>query len=57
MWAAARWAHLTHAELSAATLLAGILATLIGIPAASIVAQEAGTDDPSFVVLDEVAGQ
>ncbi len=55
--AAARWAHLTHAELSAATLLAGILATLIGIPAASIVAREAGKDDPSFVVLDEVAGQ
>ena len=58
LWlAAARWAHLTHAELSAATLLAGILATLIGIPAASIVAREAGKDDPSFVVLDEVAGQ
>lgn len=58
LWlAAARWSPLSHGELSLATLAAGILATLIGIPAASIVAREAGTDDPSFVVLDEVAGQ
>ncbi len=58
LWlAAAHWAHLTHAELSVAALLAAALATLVGIPAASIVAREAQTDDPGFVVLDEVAGQ
>ena len=58
LWlAAAHWSHLTQGQLSAATLIAGVLATLIGIPAASIVAREAATDDPSFVVLDEVAGQ
>ena len=31
--------------------------TLIGIPAATIVARESGREDPGFVVLDEAAGQ
>lgn len=33
------------------------LATAIGIPAATVVAREAGREDPGFVVIDEVAGQ
>ncbi len=58
LWlAAAHGLPLTHAELSGATLLAATLATAIGIPAASIVAREAQTNDPGFVVLDEVASQ
>ena len=34
-----------------------VLITLIGIPAATRVAQGAGKKDPQFVVIDEVAGQ
>ena len=47
--------HPTHLPLL--TLIAAILATLIGIPAATIVARESGGKDPSHVVIDEVAGQ
>lgn len=43
--------------LAVATLLAAIAATLIGIPAATIVARESGRKDPGHVVIDEVAGQ
>jgi phosphatidylglycerophosphatase A len=53
-------AHLFHAswaELAVGTGLAALAATLIGIPAATIVAREAGREDPGFVVVDEVAGQ
>jgi phosphatidylglycerophosphatase A len=39
------------------TLIAAFLATLIGIPAATIVAHESGREDPGHVVIDEVAGQ
>ena len=39
------------------TLAAALLATLMGIPAASIVARESGREDPGHVVIDEVAGQ
>lgn len=39
-------------------LLVGIALTLmLGVPAASIVAQESGIEDPGFVVIDEVIGQ
>ena len=39
-------------------LLAGIVFTLVlGIPAATLAARESGRKDPSFVVIDEVAGQ
>ncbi len=38
-------------------LLAALLATAIGIPAATIVARESGREDPGHVVIDEVAGQ
>lgn len=43
--------------LAVGTALAALFATLIGIPAATIVAREAGREDPGFVVVDEVAGQ
>jgi phosphatidylglycerophosphatase A len=39
------------------TAIAAVVATGIGIPAATIVAREAGREDPGFVVVDEVAGQ
>jgi phosphatidylglycerophosphatase A len=58
LWIAA--AHLFHPAmtwLAAGTALAALAATLIGIPAATIVAREAGREDPGFVVVDEVAGQ
>lgn len=43
--------------LDGLTLFAAFLATAIGIPAATIVAQESGREDPGHVVIDEVAGQ
>ena len=39
------------------TAVAAVAATLIGIPAATIVARESGRKDPGHVVIDEVAGQ
>ena len=58
LWYAA--AHILHpapAALTIGTTIAAILATLIGIPAATIVANESGREDPGHVVIDEVAGQ
>ena len=52
--------HLLHpgrVGLAVGTALAAVVATLVGIPAATIVAREAGREDPGFVVVDEVAGQ
>ncbi len=43
--------------LSALSLLGIVIATAIGIPAATIVAEESGREDPGHVVIDEVAGQ
>lgn len=43
--------------LTVGTVIAAILVTLIGIPAATIVARESGREDPGHVVIDEVAGQ
>ena len=40
-----------------ATLIAAAAVTLIGIPAATLVARSSGLKDPQFVVIDEVAGQ
>lgn len=58
LWlAAAHWAYPTRAHLAIGTTIAALVAVLAGIPASGIVAREAGTNDPSFVVLDEVAGQ
>jgi len=55
------WAALAH-QLSpslrtpVASALA-VLVTLIGIPAATLVARASAVKDPQFVVIDEVAGQ
>lgn len=53
-------AHVFHpgaVGLALGTLIAAIFVTLIGIPAATIVADESGREDPGHVVIDEVAGQ
>ena len=58
LWYAA--AHILHpapVAFAIGTTIAAILTTLIGIPAASIVANESGREDPGHVVIDEVAGQ
>lgn len=64
-WASAAtvllWWAISHsagykAQIPIALALA-CLATAIGIPAATRVARESGAKDPSFVVIDEVAGQ
>ena len=58
LWFAA--AHALHASAFAfafGTGVAALAATLIGIPAATIVARESGREDPGHVVIDEVAGQ
>jgi phosphatidylglycerophosphatase A len=58
LWFAA--AHLFHPApipLAIGTAIAAVIATLIGIPAATIVARESGREDPGHVVIDEVAGQ
>lgn len=56
LWiATAQILHPTHLPLI--TLIAAIIAIIIGIPAATIEARESGGKDPSQVVIDEVAGQ
>jgi phosphatidylglycerophosphatase A len=56
LWFAA--AHAFHpAHPAIFTLAAAVAATLVGIPAATIVARESGREDPGHVVIDEVAGQ
>jgi phosphatidylglycerophosphatase A len=52
---AAQTLHPAHLPLY--TAIAAVAATLIGIPAATIVAPESGREDPGHVVIDEVAGQ
>jgi phosphatidylglycerophosphatase A len=44
-------------HLTAATIVALAAVVALGIPAATRVAHESGRKDPSFVVIDEVAGQ
>ena len=64
-WASAAtmllWAALAHAlpyPLRTAVLIAlALLITLLGIPAATRVARVSTRKDPSFVVIDEIAGQ
>ena len=56
-YAAAHAFHPTPFALAIGTTIAAIIATLIGIPAATIVAHESGREDPGHVVIDEVAGQ
>ena len=58
LWfAAIHFSHWTAQTQAIATLLAALAVTAIGIPASTIVAREAGREDPGFVVIDEVAGQ
>ena len=56
-YAAAHALHPATLALAIGTGIAAIIATLIGIPAATIVAHESGREDPGHVVIDEVAGQ
>jgi len=49
--------HPTALALTIGTIIAAVVVTLIGIPAATIVAHESGREDPGHVVIDEVAGQ
>lgn len=48
---------LSSLSLTIGTIIAAMIVTLIGIPAATIVARESGREDPGLVVIDEVAGQ
>ena len=54
-WAANRETFVPNQWIVAAIL--AFVVTLVGIPASTIVARESGGKDPSFVVIDEVAGQ
>ena len=54
---AAHGLHVSRVSLLAGTAIAAVIATLVGIPAATIAARESGREDPGFVVIDEVAGQ
>ncbi|MCI0356258.1 MAG: phosphatidylglycerophosphatase A [Acidobacteria bacterium] len=54
-WLVAR--ELPAAWLIPASIAAAATATLIGIPAATVVARESGRKDPQIVVVDEIAGQ
>ena len=56
-WGTAHVWHPSVVVLAVATALAAGATTLIGIPAATVVAREAGREDPGLVVIDEVAGQ
>jgi phosphatidylglycerophosphatase A len=48
---------ITATTLAIGTIIAAVVVTLVGIPAATIVARESGREDPGHVVIDEVAGQ
>jgi phosphatidylglycerophosphatase A len=54
---AARAFQPSGVALATATLVAAAAVTLLGIRTSTIVAREAGREDPGFVVIDEVAGQ
>ena len=56
LWALAS-SQIPEASLPWATLIAAAAVTIIGIPAATLVARSSGLKDPQFVVIDEVAGQ
>jgi phosphatidylglycerophosphatase A len=58
LWlAAGRWIGVGPHAFLLLIFVAVILITAVGIPASTIVAREAATEDPGFVVVDEVAGQ
>lgn len=56
-FAVADGTHASTAVVVWGTLAAAVLATLVGIPASTIVERESGKEDPGYVVVDEVAGQ
>lgn len=56
-YAAAHVLRPTPSALAIGTAVAALVVTLIGIPAATIVARESGRKDPGHVVIDEAAGQ
>ena len=56
LWALAS-SRIPVANRTSATILAALVVTLIGIPAATRAARGSGLKDPQFVVIDEVAGQ
>jgi phosphatidylglycerophosphatase A len=56
LWAALAYAVALSLRMPLAIALA-LVVTLIGIPAATLVARGSGIKDPQFVVIDEVAGQ
>ena len=56
LWALAS-SQIPAASRTWATIIAAAILTLIGIPAATLVARSCGVKDPQFVVIDEVAGQ
>ena len=56
-WSAAHVFRVGVGAFAVLTFVAAVAATLVGIPAATMVAREAGREDPGFVVIDEVAGQ
>jgi phosphatidylglycerophosphatase A len=47
----------TFVALAVGTAIAAVAVTIVGIPAATIVARESGRKDPGLVVIDEAAGQ
>ena len=56
LWAAVAYLLAPSLRTPVAIVLA-VLVTLIGIPAATLVARASAVKDPQFVVIDEVAGQ
>lgn len=50
-------AHLSPVQIAIVSIAGALLALAVGIPAATIVEQESGREDPGHVVLDEVCGQ
>lgn len=56
LWAAIAYSLPVNLRIPIAVGLA-ILVVLIGIPAATQTARATGSEDPQFVVIDEVAGQ
>ena len=58
LWLVTGWlVHHNTQVLALVTACGVVLATSLGIPAATRVAREADRTDPGFVVIDEVAGQ
>jgi phosphatidylglycerophosphatase A len=56
LWALAT-SRIPAANRTWATIIAAAALTLVGIPAATLVARASGSKDPQFIVIDEAAGQ